>query len=106
MVLVGILVVLMIWFALENFMWEKYLRYTFTIYPALVLGYVGIVAKLNASHSLCHCCHVSSQQNRILAAIILSICSLSLVLKLCLFFSRRKKGFGKAPEREKPVVAL
>jgi len=39
-------VIIIAWFVLENFVWEKYCRYNFTIYPVLILALSGLIDKL------------------------------------------------------------
>ena len=90
MILATQLVAVMIWFALENFVWEAYLRYSFTVFPALIHGYVGVLVKLN-----CHHCHPGSRQNKILVSLALAFCILAFLIRIILFFYRRKKGFDK-----------
>jgi len=38
---------MLIWFALQNFVWQKYLAYVYTDYPVLIMAFSGIVAKLS-----------------------------------------------------------
>ena len=39
------------WFCLENFVWEKYLRYIFTIYPVFIFAFSGLVEALKLAGS-------------------------------------------------------
>ncbi|MGH0162880.1 UNVERIFIED_CONTAM: hypothetical protein FKN15_043818 [Acipenser sinensis] len=40
-----LLVELIVWFLLENFVLEKYVRYTFTVYPVVILGLAGMFTR-------------------------------------------------------------
>ncbi|KAK1173685.1 hypothetical protein AOXY_G3861 [Acipenser oxyrinchus oxyrinchus] len=40
-----LLVKLIVWFLLENFVLEKYVRYTFTVYPVVILGLAGMFTR-------------------------------------------------------------
>ncbi|KAF7249310.1 Protein Ycf2 [Varanus komodoensis] len=42
---------LILWFYLENFLLEKYLRYTLTIYPVVILALSGTLHKSNITVS-------------------------------------------------------
>ena len=55
MVLTGVGVIMLVWFLLQNFVWQNYVAYVFTDYPVFVMAFSGIVAKLApnaADHSL------------------------------------------------------
>ncbi|KAL4635275.1 hypothetical protein GN956_G14171 [Arapaima gigas] len=45
-VLTLLLVSLITWFALESFLFERYMRYTFTVYPMMILGLGAIFTKI------------------------------------------------------------
>ena len=76
-----LLAVTLVWFVLENFIWEKYLRYMFTIYPVLILAFSGLVVKVQ---------ELGAVQNLVFSSVDLSICSLLFVARIALSVYRFK----------------
>ena len=101
MVMATQMVAMMVWFVLENFTWEKYLRYSFTVFPALIHGCVGVLVKLK-----CHHCNPGSKQNIIFASISLGFCILAFIFRIASFFHRRKKGFDGASQSDKAMSVM
>jgi len=63
-----------LWFILENFAVEKYCRYTYTVYPVLILALSALVARLQ---------HLpDAQQNFILACIGLSVAAAAFLARI------------------------
>ena len=76
------------WFIIENVIWEKYCRYNFTIYPVLILGSGGLVARLRVE---------GGTRNLILASVVLSISSLAFIVRIALSVYRsRSRNRGKS----------
>jgi len=79
----GILLALAIlYFVLENFVFEKYLRYMFTIYPVLIFAFSGVIYKLVTTGG--------SRQNIIIASVNISICSALFITRIALSVYRFK----------------
>jgi len=67
------MVIVPAWFILENFVWEKYCRYTFTIYPVFILALSGLVGKLQ---------HMpEAKQSLILASVDLGLSCLAFLVR-------------------------
>ncbi|CAK8688937.1 unnamed protein product [Clavelina lepadiformis] len=76
------------WFIIENVIWEKYCRYNFTIYPVVILGSGGLVARLRVE---------GGTRNLILASVVLSISSLAFIVRIALSVYRsRSRNRGKS----------
>ena len=67
-----ILCLIVAWFIVENFVFAKYLRYIFTVYPVVIFAFIGVVVKLQ---------DVGTNQN-------LFIASINLLLAVFLFLAR------------------
>lgn len=74
------------WFVLENFIWEKYCRYIFAIYPVLILAFSGLIDKLRfpADQSL-------GNQNLIIASFTLGLVLVAMVARIIISVWRWKK---------------
>jgi len=74
------------WFVLENFIWEKYCRYIFSIYPVLILAFSGLIDKLRfpADQSL-------GNQNLIIASFTLGLVLVAMVARIIISVWRWKK---------------
>ena len=76
------------WFVLDNFVWEKYFRFTYTVYPVLILAMSALVDKLRFPWV-----PIPGNQNLIIAAVNLAVATLALVAKIMLSVWRwRKRG--------------
>ena len=42
---------MLLYFIVENFVWEKYLRYFFSVYPVLIFAFSGLVIKLGKNET-------------------------------------------------------
>ncbi|XP_076814738.1 uncharacterized protein LOC143460930 [Clavelina lepadiformis] len=69
------------WFIIENVIWEKYCRYNFTIYPVVILGSGGLVARLRVE---------GGTRNLILASVVLGISSLAFIVRIILSVYRSR----------------
>ena len=49
LVLGVLLLIMIVWFVLENFYWQNYLAYLFSDYPVFITAFAGLVAKLSAN---------------------------------------------------------
>lgn len=41
-----ILIFILVWFILENFILAKYLKWIFTVYPVVIFAFIGVVIKI------------------------------------------------------------
>ena len=71
---------IIVWFVLDNFVLNDYTRYTFTVYPVLILGLSGLVGKLRFRRT--------SDQNLIFSSVILGFCIVFLIIRVLLFLYR------------------
>ena len=69
------------WFLLDNFVFHKYTRYTFTVFPVFILGLSGLVVKLQ---------NANVDRNLTLASVILGFSVFALVFRIGLFIYRLK----------------
>ena len=83
------------WFLLDNFVFEKYTRYTFTVFPVFILGLSGLVAKLQNG---------GSTTNLILACLILEFSVLALIFRVALFVYRLKKRRATLPSTKSEIL--
>jgi len=82
-------VVIIVWFALENFVYEEYCRYTFTIYPVLIFGLSALVDKLQQLQN--------ADRNLFIASLNLSLAEVALAARIGLFAWRwNKRAKSKA----------
>ncbi|XP_069810989.1 uncharacterized protein [Dendropsophus ebraccatus] len=72
-----------IWFLLENFLFDKYVRYTLTVYPVVIVALSGAIDK-NFSAA-------SPDENNIFAAVLLAVACALFVLRLALVIWRHFK---------------
>ena len=77
-----LLLLIVVYFVVENFILEKYLRYMFTIYPVLILAFSGVVYKLQQS---------GSEQNLILSSVNLALSSVLFLIRIALSVYRYHK---------------
>ena len=93
----GILLgLILVYFVLENFVLEKYLRYIFTIYPVLIFAFSGVVYKLVKTGG--------SRQNIIFGSVNLSICVALFLTRIALSiyrFKQRQSVSNSRNEKEK-----
>nr|CAB3262977.1 uncharacterized protein LOC100186076 [Phallusia mammillata] len=78
-----LLVIVITWFVLENFVFEKYCRYIYTIYPVLILATSALIDKLRALPD--------SNQNLIMASVDLAVVLVALIARVVLAILRRNK---------------
>ncbi|XP_029446740.1 mucin-5AC-like [Rhinatrema bivittatum] len=78
-----VLFALLFWFSLETFIFEKYVRYTFTIYPTAIVALFGILFKnrqINEKPSV----------TNILIGVLLGVSAAAFVFRLILLFTCAK----------------
>ena len=81
MVGLGVLFALaIIWFILENFVWEKYCRFNFTIYPVLIFALAGVVTRISNFRS-----NINVTRLLVLAAVELAFFCLAFIVRIALF---------------------
>ena len=83
-VLAFLFVIIIAWFVLDNFVFEKYTRYTFTVFPVFILGLSGLVAKLRYRTLL------ESNRNLIFSSVILAFTVAFFLIRIVLFVYRMK----------------
>ncbi|EDO40525.1 predicted protein [Nematostella vectensis] len=71
---------LLVWFVIENFVLERYLRFTFTVYPVVITGLSGIIARN------------PSETNRIFTIVLLSIAVVLFIVRVGLSVWRFTRG--------------
>ncbi|KAM4029654.1 uncharacterized protein ACNLHF_024586 [Anomaloglossus baeobatrachus] len=74
-----ILFALLFWFLLETFMFEKYVRYTVTIYPVAVVASVGIFLGVDETTEF--------SDNEMMNAVIIAVSAIACLLRFVLIFS-------------------
>ncbi|XP_078487676.1 uncharacterized protein LOC100186076 [Ciona intestinalis] len=75
--LILLLAIIIAWFILDNFIWDKFTRFIFTPYAVLILALSGIIAKLRPVTQ-------SNPQNLIIASVELGIVLIALLAKISL----------------------
>ncbi|CAH2284630.1 Hypothetical predicted protein [Pelobates cultripes] len=78
MVLCLVFFALVFWFLMETFVFEKYLRYTFTIYPVAIVATVGVYFGKETS---------STAETDVLKVVLISASCIACFLRFTLFFS-------------------
>ncbi|MEE6464632.1 hypothetical protein FKM82_006308 [Ascaphus truei] len=78
-VLCLVLFVLLFWFLLETFIYEKYVRYTFTVYPVAIVALVGVFLGRDQSAAL--------SSNDILTVVLIGVSTIACILRFALLFS-------------------
>ena len=96
-VLALLLVIIIAWFVLDSFVFEKYTRYTFTVFPGFILGLSGLVAKLRFQTLL------RSNRNLIFASVILALTVLFFLIRIGLFVYRLKQRRKTAQKTTVPL---
>ncbi|KAM4705000.1 uncharacterized protein WCC33_009831 [Rhinophrynus dorsalis] len=79
MVLCLVFFALLSWFFMETFVFEKYVRYTFTIYPVAIIASVGVFVERDHSAAL--------STNDIINIVIIGMSSFACLLRFTLLFS-------------------
>ncbi|KAM3929127.1 uncharacterized protein RB166_006906 [Leptodactylus fuscus] len=74
-----ILFALLFWFLIESFMFEKYVRYTVTVYPAAIVASVGIQLGVDETPEF--------SNNEMMNAVIIAVSALFCLLRFVLLFS-------------------
>ena len=93
-----IIILVMLWFILENFVFEKYLCYVFTVYPVFIFAFSGLVVKLGKS---------GTSQNYVLASVNLSLTVILMFISSGLYILRchcRKKATEKVDIQANDVI--
>ena len=80
------------YFVLQNFVLEKYLRYMFTVYPVLIFAFTGVITNLQ---------YGGSKQNIICASVNISAFSLLFLISIALFVYRSTQRNAKSSRNEK-----
>ncbi|CAK8688929.1 unnamed protein product [Clavelina lepadiformis] len=75
-------VIVVAWFILENFVWEKYCRYLFTIYPVIILALSGLIGRLRFVDG--------ANRNLVLASVELGFVCVVLIVRVGLSIYRYK----------------
>ncbi|XP_076813997.1 uncharacterized protein LOC143460393 [Clavelina lepadiformis] len=75
-------VIVVAWFILENFVWEKYFRYLFTIYPVVILALSGLIGRLRFVEG--------ANRNLVLASVELGFACVVLLVRVGLSIYRYK----------------
>ncbi|XP_068090768.1 uncharacterized protein [Hyperolius riggenbachi] len=70
---------ILFWFLMETFVFEKYVRYTFTVYPVAVIASVGMFVGINESPGL--------SKNDLINVVIIAASSAFSLLRFALLFS-------------------
>ncbi|XP_056377421.1 uncharacterized protein LOC130273923 [Hyla sarda] len=73
-----ILFALLFWFSMETFIFEKYVRYTVTIYPVAIVASVGIFLGVDETTEF--------SDNEMMNAVIIAVCSVACLLRFVLIF--------------------
>nr|CAB3262978.1 uncharacterized protein LOC100186076 [Phallusia mammillata] len=81
--LVILLVIVITWFVLENFVLEKYCRYLYTIYPVFILATSALIDKLRALPN--------GKQNLIIASVDLAVVLVAFIVRVILAVYRRNQ---------------
>ena len=96
----GILLgLILVYFVLENFVLEKYLRYIFTIYPVLIFAFFGVIDKLVKTGG--------SRQNITFGSVNMSICVALFITRIALSiyrFKQRQSVSNSRNEKEKFLI--
>ncbi|KAH0621832.1 hypothetical protein JD844_023484 [Phrynosoma platyrhinos] len=74
---------LIVWFYLENFLFDKYVRYNLTVYPVVILALCGIMQKNSIDFS--------SKASNIITAVLLVVTCVIFSIRLGLVTWRHKK---------------
>uniref|UniRef100_H2YLM8 Uncharacterized protein n=1 Tax=Ciona savignyi TaxID=51511 RepID=H2YLM8_CIOSA len=74
--LVLLLVIILTYFVLDNFVWDRFTRFIFTPYPVLILALSGLIAKLRPLDD--------ASQNLIIASVELGLVVVALITKVSL----------------------
>nr|CAB3262979.1 uncharacterized protein LOC100186076 [Phallusia mammillata] len=82
LILFILLAIVIIWFALENFVFEKYLRYIYTVYPVLIFALSFLIVKLAALPD--------GNQNLIIASLDLAVVVIAFTARITLEVLRNK----------------
>ena len=81
----------MIMFVMENFAYEQYFRYVFSIFPVLIMALAGLVARL---------IEIGALANLVIAAIELALCVLALAIRITLSVFRLKPKKSYHPTKK------
>lgn len=77
-VLAGLSAVIFFWFMLDNFVFYDYTLYTFTVYPAMLVGFTGTFARF----------WDKKERNSIFNVVLLGVCGLLALLKILFMICR------------------
>ena len=99
--LIIILIEMLVWFTIENFLVEPYLRYTLTIHPVVILTMSSIVTRVSTTGGI----------NLVLASMLLAIAVIQFCLRLLLVALRSWECVRRGSElpinkNTKPSVAV
>ena len=83
-VLTFVFIIIITYFILDNFVFAKYTRYTFTVYAVFILGLSGLIGRLRFETLL------GSNRNLIYASVILSFTVVLYLIRIGLFVYRMK----------------
>jgi len=84
--LVLLMIIVIAWFVLENFVWEKYCSHTFTIYPVFILALSALIDKLWLWTDV--------KRNLVIACVDLAIVLTVFIARIILSVTRWKKRTG------------
>ena len=79
-ILALVLVIIIVYFVLDSFVFEKYTRYTFTVFPVFILALSGLVGKLRYDNG--------STQNIIFTSVVLAVAVCLFLVRIALFIYR------------------
>ncbi|XP_076813709.1 uncharacterized protein LOC143460178 isoform X3 [Clavelina lepadiformis] len=71
-----VLSIIVTWFIMENFVWQKYCQYTLTVYPVYILALAGLVGRLQNEED--------ATRNLLLAAIALGVAILAFLARIAI----------------------
>lgn len=86
--LVLLLAIVVTWFVLENFVFDKYCRYLYVVYPVLVLGLSALIAKLRFLSD--------AKQNLIIASVNLGVVLVAFMARTILQLCKNSKRYPRA----------
>ena len=90
-ILALVLVIIIVYFVLDSFVFEKYTRYTFTVFPVFILALSGLVGKLR---------YGGSTQNTIFTSVVLAFAVSFFAIRIVLFIFRLKKRNAAVVDKE------
>ena len=80
LIAMGILFALVvIWFVLENFVWQQYCRFNFTIYPVLIFDLAGVLARITSFED-----NINLNRLIILVSVQMAFCCMAFLIRIAL----------------------